>query len=109
MVATVVSSELQFALIVRSAVVPSEKCPVAVNCCMWLTWIIGLIGVMSIPVSVGPLWLEPQDAPINASNRQNMTDALLLIFDIDAPSYTRWSPKLRMNVPEIALRRRELC
>jgi hypothetical protein len=57
MVATVVRLEDQLAFVVKSDVVLSEKCPVALNCCVAETAIVGLIGLMSIEVSVGPLLL----------------------------------------------------
>lgn len=47
------------ALWVRSAVEPSEKWPVAVNCCVAPTVIVGLIGLISMLVTGWELLLSP--------------------------------------------------
>ncbi len=52
-VATLVVTELQVALLVRSCVLKSEKVPVAVNCCVNPLAIEGLAGVTAIEVKVG--------------------------------------------------------
>jgi hypothetical protein len=59
MVTIAVLLDFQFDCAVMFWSEPLEKCPVAVNCCVPLTAIEGLIGVMSIPVSVPPEELSP--------------------------------------------------
>ena len=85
MVATVVTLEDQLAFVVRSDVVLSEKCPVAVNCCVAETAIVGPIGLMTIEVSVGPLLLEPHEANIAPSTVHRTAAASLLGVSRDIP------------------------
>jgi hypothetical protein len=85
MVATAVTLEDQFEFVVRSDVVLSEKCPVAVNCWVAATAMVGLIGLMSIEVSVGPLLLEPHEASIATSTVHRTPEASLLAASMDIP------------------------
>jgi hypothetical protein len=78
MVAIVVALDDQAAFIVRSELEPSEKCPVAVNCCVAPTVMVGLMGLISMLVSVVPGWLEPHDATIATSTTQTRQDARFL-------------------------------
>jgi hypothetical protein len=84
MVATVVTLEDQLAFVVRSDVVLSEKCPVAVNC-VAETAIVGPVGLMTIEVSVGPLLLEPHEANIAPSTVHRTAAASLLGVSMDIP------------------------
>lgn len=58
MVKTLVFEELHVAVSVMSCVVPSEKVPIAVNCCNVPSGMDGLVGVTAIEVTVAPVTVK---------------------------------------------------
>ena len=89
-IATAVLDDSHIAVLVRFCVLPSEKCPVAVNACVAPAAIEALVGVTEIEVSVG-----------GGSARKKSLRSF--VPELAAPPSSGVTPKISWNVFNIEL------